>query len=234
MKRSISRLGPARVLDRRQRGLPRRLERPVRRCRRPLLDPAAQHRDLRGGQLLAALLWRHQQIGVVGLDPVDQLALIRLAGHDRGASAFELGERAFLGVEPQPGLALVVVGTVAGEAIVREDRPDVAGVVHRRRRGVAFFLFNRVSTGRLPAAEHQHRQHDSHATRHTIAPRVGRAPGTIIPSAHARKPVFLSGRMVRYRGPQHHGNLGLGLPKRPDPQPAVRGLPGRSSGCLRL
>ena len=37
----------------------------------------------------------------------------------------ELAEGALLGVEPQAGLAGLVVGAVAGEAVVREDRPDV-------------------------------------------------------------------------------------------------------------
>ena len=77
------------------------------------------------------------QVGVVALDPKDQLALIRLAGHDRQAAALELGERPFLRVEPQAGFSGLVVRTVAGEAVVREDRPDIAREIDRAWLGVA-------------------------------------------------------------------------------------------------
>ena len=147
MKRSISLIGqPAFLTD----GRAGFLGASKAQCvdgRRPLLDPAAEHRDLRGGQLLAALLGRHAQIGVVALDPVDQLALVRLAGHDRHAAALELGEGPFLGVEPQPGLALLIVGAVAGEAIVREDRPDIAREVHRGCPAVGFYFARRIPAG---------------------------------------------------------------------------------------
>ena len=95
MKRSISLTGQAGVLDGGQRGLLRGASNA--QCvdpGGPLLDPAPQHGDLVGGQVLAALLGRHLQIGVVALDPGDQLALIGLAGHDRQAAALELGEGA--------------------------------------------------------------------------------------------------------------------------------------------
>ena len=138
MNRSISLIGQAGVLDGGQRGLARRLERPVRRPRRPLLDPAPQHRDLLGRQLLAALLGRHLQLGVVVLDPIDQVALIGLARHDRRLAPLKLGERPFLGVEPQLGFALLIVGPVAGETVVRKDRPDLPREIHGPRRAVAW------------------------------------------------------------------------------------------------
>ena len=50
----------------------------------------------------------------------DQLALVRLARHDRLG-----GQRRGPLVEPQLGLAPVLVGAVARVAVVREDRPDV-------------------------------------------------------------------------------------------------------------
>src|SRR5262249_26590561 len=46
-------------------------------------------------------------------------------------------EGAFLSVEPQVGLALVLVGAVAGVAVVGQDRPDVAIELHDlRERGL--------------------------------------------------------------------------------------------------
>ncbi len=76
------------------------------------------------------------QLGVVALDPKDQLALVRLAGHDRQAVALELGKRPFLRVEPQAGFTRLVVGTVAGEAVIGEDRPDIAREIDRARFGI--------------------------------------------------------------------------------------------------
>ena len=70
---------------------------------RPLLDPAAQHRDLVGRQMLATLLGRHAQFRIVALDPLDKVAFIGLARARSPAPALKLGERAFLGVEPQAG-----------------------------------------------------------------------------------------------------------------------------------
>ena len=81
--------------------------------------------------MLAALLGGHVQLGVVALDPEDELAFLGLAGRDRQAAALELRERPFPGIEPQAGLAGLVVGTMAGEAVVREDRPDVACEIDR-------------------------------------------------------------------------------------------------------
>src|SRR5262249_32888017 len=59
------------------------------------------------------------------------------ASRHNGARAFALRERAFRGVEPEVGLAPGLVGAVAGEAVVREDRPDVAGEGDGRLRGPA-------------------------------------------------------------------------------------------------
>ena len=127
---------PAGILDGGQVGLARRLEGPVRRPRRPLLDPSAERLDLLGRQLLAELLRGHLGFGIVGLDPEDQLAFVGLARNDRDAARLQLRHHALLGVEPQPGLARLVVGTVAGEAIVREDRADIAREIHRAALGL--------------------------------------------------------------------------------------------------
>ncbi len=100
-----------------------------------MLDPSPDQRDLLGGQMLAALLRRHLQLGVVALDPEDQVAIVGLARHNRSAAVLEVGEGTFLGVEPELGLACLLVRPVAGKAIVREQRPDIPREPHRARRG---------------------------------------------------------------------------------------------------
>jgi hypothetical protein len=90
-----------------------------------LFDPATQHGDLVGRQLLATLFGGHLEVGVVVFDSIDQVAFIGPARHDRWLTIIELGKRPVAGVEPQFGFALLVVGAVAGEAVVRKDRADV-------------------------------------------------------------------------------------------------------------
>jgi len=65
-------------------------------------------------------------------DVADQFALVDLARHDCSATA-EVGESGFFGVEVQIRLALVLVGTVTGVALVRENWANVA--VERDRCG---------------------------------------------------------------------------------------------------
>src|SRR5260370_684881 len=55
------------------------------------------------------------------MDSANQLALVGLAGHD-GA----LLDGDFADIEPELALDLARVGAVAGEALVRKDRPNVA------------------------------------------------------------------------------------------------------------
>ena len=64
-------------------------------------------------------------VGVLGSDVLDDLALVRLAGHDDGHSAW-VGQRALLCVETQSCLALRFVRAVARVALVREDGADIA------------------------------------------------------------------------------------------------------------
>ena len=96
----------------------------------PLLDPRLQLRDLVRRQPLAGLGRRHPRPRRSGSsDALDQLALGRLAGHDRALlDRARRGRRA--GASPSAR-----AGAVALEAVVRQDRPDVAGEVHRRGGG---------------------------------------------------------------------------------------------------
>ena len=63
--------------------------------------------------------------GFGGADARKEAALRRIAGSDDVIAA-AIGAEAVLGVEPEVGDAPLVVGAVAGEAVVRENRPDVA------------------------------------------------------------------------------------------------------------
>ena len=61
-----------------------------------------------------------------------QLAVAAFARHDDRI----LGpQRPLFGVQPQIGLAVVLIGTVTGEAVVREDGQHVAAEIHPLRLG---------------------------------------------------------------------------------------------------
>ena len=61
-------------------------------------------------------------------DHLDEQALGGIAGLNHAA----LGKRALAGVEVKPRLPLLLVRTVAGKAVVGEDREDVPGEADRR------------------------------------------------------------------------------------------------------
>jgi hypothetical protein len=92
---------------------------------RPFRDPALEYLNLRGLERLVRLLRRHALISVVGRDATDQFALVRLAWDD-GRHAVPIGFRIFLDVEAQLGLTVLLVRAVTGEALVGQDRADVA------------------------------------------------------------------------------------------------------------
>ena len=62
-------------------------------------------------------------LGLVGIDAGDQLAFLRVARRDGPGLDGRLAP-----IEPQVGLPRGAVGPVAGEAVLRQDRPDVAVV----------------------------------------------------------------------------------------------------------
>ena len=102
------------------------LGRLIGRRRGPLVDPAAEGRDLLGRERRP--LRRHPQLRVGLGHPVDEQALPGLSGLDRGpAVAAATDERR--GVEPEPGLLLE--RAVAGVAALLEDRLDLADVIDR-------------------------------------------------------------------------------------------------------
>ena len=116
-------------------------ERPVLVPGGALLDPAGEDFDLFRGERLVRDLGRHPPERVGVRDALDQETRRGVAGNDRwiarpvaAPGGRPRAERAVPGVEPQVGLARRLVGPVAGEAVVGEDRPDVALEVDRGRR----------------------------------------------------------------------------------------------------
>ena len=109
-------------------GLHRRHVSPVRLILSPLSDPALEQILLRTRELLVRVRRRHQVVGVFGEDAFDQLALVGLAGNEG-----LLRDGVLAHIEAELGLALLLVGAVAEEAVVREDGSDVAVVIHPLR-----------------------------------------------------------------------------------------------------
>ena len=118
---------PCRVLHRRQLGPLRGNERPVRLILGPVGDPALEHVFLRWVSFLVVAGGGIELLGILGVDPGDQLARFGVAGRDGAGLDGRLAA-----VEPQIGLAGGAVGPVAGEAVLGQDRPDVAVVFQPR------------------------------------------------------------------------------------------------------
>ena len=92
---------------------------------RALLDPLANGIDLGIGEHNAGLRRRHSRSAVSRADASEQAAFRLIAGrHDLVAAP--IGEETLFGIEPQVGQAMLVIGTVAGEAVVGKNRPNVA------------------------------------------------------------------------------------------------------------
>ena len=93
---------------------------------RPLGNPAGKDLDFRGLELSVVFGRRHFFVRVRGGDSPDQLALAGLAGRDNLAAVAVLENAPIGDVEPQVGFACLGVGSVAVEASVRENRPDLS------------------------------------------------------------------------------------------------------------
>ena len=106
--------------------LHRRLERPVLLIFRPLRDPFFEQLLLLGLERLVRIRRRHHLVGVGAEETLDDLALGRLARHDRRRLALGGLDRLITQVEPKAALSRR--GAVAAEAIVGEDGPYVAVV----------------------------------------------------------------------------------------------------------
>ena len=121
--------GPVGPRDGRRGMIARRHIRPVRRVGRTGGDPLRERLLVGRREHVVALGWRHDRVGIGLVDSGDQFALIGVAGDDGPAAAVEFGRGRVAVVEPQAPPAVMLVGPVAGEAVVRQDWADVAGEV---------------------------------------------------------------------------------------------------------
>jgi len=116
------------VAARRDRGcgrLARQLEGPVALVLGAFGDPAAHRLDLRGREDLVELRRRHVVVRVRREQPLHDRTPVGLARHNRGFARLAALARGLERVEAQLALVLALVGAVAGEAGVGEDRPDI-------------------------------------------------------------------------------------------------------------
>ena len=122
-----------RIADNGARDFDRRDGRPLRRGKRPMAlifgalgDPFADGLDLRGRDGLVQLGRRHDLVGISARQPIEHLALLRMAGNDRRIPGLRWPGRAFPLIEPHAALPLGPVRSVALEAGVGENGADVA------------------------------------------------------------------------------------------------------------
>ena len=132
---------------------PGRDERPEGLPAGPLRDPAANPFDFGGLQRGASGIGRrHADRGVRGSHAPDEFAPLRIARHDGEAALGEFDPGAGFGVEAQFGLPLGGIRTVAGKALIGENRADIAIefdlLAAERSRGKAHEYANR--NGRFP------------------------------------------------------------------------------------
>gem|GEM_PF-3793771 len=110
-------------------------ERPVFAPGGAFVDPAPNERDFFFGYFASEFWRRHFVVGVIGGQPVENLAGVRVAGFDRMVGLVALATFAFgIGfvVEAQIAFAsLVWIEAVALKAVVGQDGQDVAREVHR-------------------------------------------------------------------------------------------------------
>ena len=88
-------------------------------------NPADEQVFLIRRKHMIALWRRHDQVGVGLPDPGNQFTFVGLAQHDRPQAAVEFGNRPVPLVKPQPSLSVMLVRTVTGDTVVRQDWPDV-------------------------------------------------------------------------------------------------------------
>ena len=110
---------PGVVADRGQLGPLGRDERPVRLVFGALINPVDEHLLLLGRKHLLGLRRWHDQLRVVGVDPVEEHGRVGITRDD-----CPVFDRILAAVEAEVGLAARAVRPVAGEAVLHQDRPD--------------------------------------------------------------------------------------------------------------
>ena len=99
-------------------------ERPVVLPVGALIDPAPEELLLMIREALPRVARRHSGQAVPRVHPVDEAAPLRVSRND-GEAAAQIGQSAIRRVQAQGTHALVFVRPVTGEALVRQDRPNV-------------------------------------------------------------------------------------------------------------
>ena len=104
-----------------------------------LRHPPLEQIDLRDRELFFRIQRRHHLVLVLRGDAEDEFAFLQLARRHDG-NPFALPEDALVRVEPEFGFPFAVVRPVTAQAILREDRQDIAAEIDgggRRRVALA-------------------------------------------------------------------------------------------------
>ena len=88
-------------------------------------DPASDEFDLRRGDLTVRFGRRHLVVRILRQQPLQHLALLGFAGHDRGDAVVGL-HGLITDIETEVRLTMLRILSVTVEAVLREDRTDVA------------------------------------------------------------------------------------------------------------
>ena len=99
---------------------------------RPLFDPATDEIDLVPSQLLAGPGRRHTLSLGVSADASQESAFAWILRCDHPIAA-AVGKDSFPSIQPQVYLALSLIGAMASETVIRQDRPNVAVELNTRQ-----------------------------------------------------------------------------------------------------
>ena len=91
-----------------------------------LIDPLADAFDLPWGQRFSRLRRGHDQFGILAVDTGPDFALGRLSRNDCQVAALASLQGVLVKIQPQVTLPLLSVRSVALEAMLRENRSDIA------------------------------------------------------------------------------------------------------------
>src|SRR5579883_2204445 len=103
----------------------------MRRIRCSLGDPAFERGNLFRRQRVAVLHGRHALAFIVGADALNEQAFLGRCRND-GRAALARQKRRLSAIEAQLGGAVAVILAVAGKAIFRQNRSNIAVVIDRR------------------------------------------------------------------------------------------------------
>lgn len=95
-------------------------------------NPTLEQVLLLRAQFLAGLGWRHDFVGIGGMDPFDEGAFLWVAGNDGEVAGFGGLESVVFQIKAQFGFAFILVWPVAGEAVIGKDGADFAIEINRR------------------------------------------------------------------------------------------------------